>query len=198
MLPFEAANLGRASRVVLNGGLIVFPTDTVYGLGANPFDEVAVGRLFKAKGRGSNPIPVLCASERHARRLVSLSQEAIDLANEFWPGPLTIVGRQRLKLPEAIHQGTGAVGVRVPGSELCLELIGLCGGYLTGTSANRSGRPSSRSAEEACSQLGTRVDLILDGGRLGGAESTVVRFVGKRVEVLRQGRVEVSGATKRK
>lgn len=173
------------------GGLVVYPTDTVYGLGCDPLDENAVRKLFDAKGREAKPIPVLCAKPEECAQLVELSPRALELASKYWPGALTIVAPLRRKVPDALHQGTGTLGVRVPNSGLCRELIRACGGLLTGTSANLSGRPSSRTADEAGRQLGGSVDVILDGGRLEGPESTVVRVVGDQLIVLRQGKVRV-------
>jgi L-threonylcarbamoyladenylate synthase len=181
-----------ASHIVKGGGLVVYPTDTVYGLGCDPFNRDAVGRLFEVKKREAKPIPVLCDSLKSAAALAQLSGASLSLAVKHWPGALTIVAPLRVNLPFPIHQGTGTVGVRVPGSRQCLELIMLCGGYITGTSANLSGKPSSRSARDAAAQLGDSVDLILDGGTLTGRESTVVRVSGDKIEVLREGAVGVT------
>ncbi len=178
--------------------MIVYPTDTVYGLGCDPFDRVAVQRLFEAKRREARPMPILCAGVESAKELVEMDQNARKLALDYWPGPLTIVAPLKKTLPFPLHQGTGTLAVRVPASSLCIRLIQACGGLLTGTSANISGAPSSRTANEALRQLGDSVDLVLDGGRLEGPESTVVRAVEGRVEVLRQGPVRVRDETKRR
>jgi len=191
-LRFDEASIADASRIVREGGLIVYPTDTVYGLGCNPFDEAAVGRLFAVKRRESKPIPLMCESFETASRLVKFSPRATRLARNFWPGALTIVAPALAELPFRIHQGERTLGVRVPGLALCRDLVMSCGGVLTGTSANLSGRGSCRSADEAEKELGNVVDLILDGGALVGSESTVVRVTGARIEVLRQGAVRVT------
>jgi L-threonylcarbamoyladenylate synthase len=185
------ASISEAAELVRKGGLIVYPTDTVYGLGCNPFDAKAVARLFEAKGRSTRPVPVLCDSLASALDIASMNETALSLARTFWPGALTIVVTARRKLPFLVDQGSGEVGVRVPALKACTELIRLCGGFLTGTSANISGRPSCRTAAEAAGALGDKVDLILDGGRLRGTESTVVRVRGGSVEVLRRGSVDV-------
>ncbi|HKT21161.1 MAG TPA: L-threonylcarbamoyladenylate synthase, partial [Nitrososphaerales archaeon] len=166
-------SISRAAGIVRSGGLVVYPTDTVYGLGCDPFNEASVARLFRAKGRGSKAVPVLCGSEEKAARLVRLNAKATELAKAHWPGPLTIVAPLRMKVPDLLTQGTGTLGVRVPGFAACVDLIEACGGWLVGTSANLSGNPSSRSAEDAAEQLGGLVDLVLDGGLLAGVESTV-------------------------
>lgn len=184
-------SIAEAVIVVREGGLVVYPTDTVYGIGCDPFNEQAVAKLFEAKVRTTKPIPVLCDSMRSARALASMSPTAQVLAEEFWPGGLTIVMPAVRPLPFLVDQGSGEVGLRVPASKDCVELIKQCGGFLTGSSANLSGDPPCRTAGEALEVLGGKVDLILDGGRLEGLESTVVRVRGESVEVLREGAVKV-------
>ena len=185
----SAKSIREAGNLVLGGGVIVYPTDTVYGLGCDPMNELAMRRLFAIKGRWGKPVPVLCDSIESASRLVRLGGAALRLAKRYWPGALTIVLPLKAELPELIHQGSGTLGVRVPNSRSCLELIAACGGWLVGTSANKSGRPACRSAQEALRSIGEEVDLILDGGRLGEKESTVVRVSANRVELLRSGAV---------
>jgi len=192
VVPFTRLGVTEAAAVVRGGGLVVYPTDTVYGLGANPKDVAAVTRLFKVKKRDAKPIPILCDSLTSALRLAWLNPRSVELAKRYWPGALTIVAPLRTELPFSIHQGTGTVGVRVPGSKLCVLLVRLCGGMLTGTSANLSGKSPCRSAEEANEQLGEDVDMILNGGQLAGVASTVVRAVGDKIEVLREGAVGVN------
>lgn len=193
---FERSSIDGARSVVVHGGLIVYPTDTVYGLGCDPTNEDAVRRLAEAKMRDQRPIPILCSSKGAAMELVEMNHKALELAGRFWPGALTIVAPLKRSLPFLLHQGTGTLGVRVPALPLCVTLIETCGGWLTGTSANLSGLPSARTAAEAANQLGDRVDLILDGGRLEGLESTVVRVVDDGIQVLRMGQVGVTDETR--
>jgi L-threonylcarbamoyladenylate synthase len=174
--------------------LVVYPTDTVYGLGCDPFDDAAVARLFEAKARSEKPIPILCEDLKKAEELVDLSAFALRLAKEFWPGALTIVGPARVGLPFQVNQGSGEVGVRVPAHAFCHDLILACGGVLAGTSANLSGRPPCRTAREALKAMEGVVDLILDGGTCSGKESTVVRVRGNRTEVLRRGAIDLLGS----
>jgi L-threonylcarbamoyladenylate synthase len=134
---------------------------------------------------------VLCSSDKKAKELVNLSGKAAELAAANWPGALTIVAPLLRQVPWLLSQGTSNLGVRVPASPMCVLLIKKCGGWLTGTSANLSGRPSARSAEEAMAQLGSSVEMVLDGGRLGGKESTVVQVVGDELTILRGGPVRV-------
>jgi L-threonylcarbamoyladenylate synthase len=190
-LPAVHASLKEAAAIVRGGGLVVYPTDTVYGLGCDPMNEEAVDRLFKAKGRDTKPLPVLCASAADAGRLVKLNPTSLGLAASHWPGALTMVLPLKKAVPRRLNRGGDYLGVRVPGLRFCRDLVGACGGVLTGTSANLSGRPSCRTAEEAGGQLAERVDLILDGGTAGGLESTVVKVVGRGIMILRQGRVRV-------
>jgi L-threonylcarbamoyladenylate synthase len=192
ILPSSSKTDAVASGVLANGGLVVFPTDTVYGLGCDPFNPAALAKLFLAKGRGTKAVPVLCDSMGAARSLVTLRGRALKLANAHWPGALTIVVPLAREVPVQLHQGTGSLGVRVPGSAACRRLIGSCGGYLVGTSANVSGKPSSRSVAGAVAQLGASVDLYIDGGELKGAESTVVKVTGDEIIILRKGSVGVS------
>jgi len=191
LLAMSTYSIGLAAKAVHRGLLVVYPTDTVYGLGCDPLNEAAVRRLFEAKGRDTKPVPVLCASAEKAEELVKLSGRAAELAREYWPGALTIVAPHRRPLPPQLTQGGEYVGVRVPAHSGCLELIAACGGWLAGTSANRSGNPSARTAGDALDELGDSVDFVLDGGRLSGLESTVVKIVGDEVTILRTGPIGV-------
>ena len=191
-------SIAKAARIVARGGLVVYPTDTVYGLGADPFNERAVQRIFAAKGRSAKPVPVLCSSLQKAAELVELGARGFEMAREHWPGALTLVAPLKKQLPQVLTQGNGNLGVRVPAHSGCLKLISACGGWLTGTSANLSGQPSARTAKSAAIQLGDSVDLILDGGLIIGKESTVALVVGDEVTILRSGPIGVGQETKRR
>jgi len=191
LLPMNSDSISLAAKAVRRGLLVVYPTDTVYGLGCDPLNHAAVRRLFEAKGRESKPVPVLCATAEKAEELVKFSRRASELSKEHWPGALTIVAPLRRPVAPQLTQGGELLGVRVPAHSGCLELLATCGGWLTGTSANRSGEPSARSAGEALDALGHDVDVVLDGGRLGGLESTVVKVVGDEVTILRTGPIGV-------
>ncbi|HEV2225678.1 MAG TPA: L-threonylcarbamoyladenylate synthase, partial [Nitrososphaerales archaeon] len=121
-------SIAKAAGIVRKGGLVVYPTDTVYGLGADPFDEAAVQRLFEAKGRSAKPVPILCSSLQKAVELVVLSDRGVKMARDHWPGALTLVAPLRKRLPAILTPGTGNLGVRVPAHQACLELISACGG----------------------------------------------------------------------
>jgi L-threonylcarbamoyladenylate synthase len=191
VLPMGRPSYSRAAKIVREGGLVVYPTDTVYGLGCDPFNAAAVQRLFEAKARSAKPVSVLCSSRAKAQELVTMSPTARKLVSEHWPGALTLVAPTRRRLPAQLTQGGTTLGVRVPDHEGCLQLIRACGGWLTGTSANISGTGSARSASGVLKQLGASVDLILDGGELEGRESTVVRVIGTEVAILRTGPIGV-------
>ena len=191
LLTMNSDSVALAAKAVRRGLLVVYPTDTVSGLGCDPLNHAAVRRLFDAKGRESKPVPVLCASTERAEELVKLSGAAAELARKYWPGALTIVATLRRPLPPQLTQGGEYLGVRVPAHSGCLELIAACGGWLTGTSANRSGNPPARSAGEALDELGNSVDFVLDGGRLTGQESTVVKIADGELTILRTGPIGV-------
>jgi len=197
MVPFDKENISKGASVLSQGGTVVFPTDTVYGIGCNPEDDSAVMKVIKAKGRENKPIPLLCSSIERASELVELNTVAVGLAQRYWPGALTIVAPMKRQVSPGVHQGGRTIGVRVPQLPLLIELIEMSGGSLTGTSANTSGTPPSRTAEESRRALGESVDLIMDGGPLTGRESTVVRVDGNVITILRQGAVGVSDVIRR-
>jgi len=183
-------SIREAAATILKGGLVVYPTDTVYGLGCHPFDKGAVNKVADVKRRDRGNLPVLVASIEKAKELGELDGDAETLALRFWPGPLTIVVSSRAEFPPGVVGTDRMVGLRVPGRKDTLDLISMCGGSLVGTSANISGSPSTTRAEEALKTFEGKVDLVLDGGPLSkSAESTVVRVRGKHVDILREGAV---------
>ena len=180
-------NIREAARLVLEGGLIAYPTDTVYGLGCNPFDAAAVDRLVKAKDRIKGSLPILVSSFAEAERIGEINKKSTALASKFWPGPLTLVVQTRSNLPARVTDNSQLVGLRIPNHEATRRLILESGGAIIGTSANISGQRSLSTAQEVLRELGGRIDLVLDGGpTLLGRESTVVRIVGDEITVLRE------------
>jgi L-threonylcarbamoyladenylate synthase len=167
----------RAARLVDDGGLVAFPTDTVYGLGVAADRSDAIDRLYRVKGRaGSKPLARLVPDDAAARAASpSWPRLAAKLGRIHWPGALTIVA--------------GGIGWRVPADQNARALSGRVRGQLAATSANRSGSPDARTAAEVVEALGSDVDLVLDGGRTPGVPSTVVRVDGPRLEVLREGEI---------
>ncbi|MBI1884850.1 MAG: threonylcarbamoyl-AMP synthase [Chloroflexi bacterium] len=184
--------IGQAVAALKAGGLVCYPTDTVYGIGAPATDEPAVRRLFAVKGRpAEQPLPLLLADEEEVGRVAAeVPPLARALMRRFWPGGLTIVLRKADGFESVALAGGDTVAVRVPDQPLVREIIRRCGAPVTGTSANRSGEKSLLTAGEVRSQLGEGVDLIIDGGRCpGGVESTVVDISGPDVKILRDGAV---------
>lgn len=181
-----------AAEVISNGGVIAFRTDTFYGLGVDPFNAAAVARLRELKGREDNkPILLLISDAEQVKRLIVTSSNRFKIAvREFWPGPLTIVGKAVPGLPEEITAGTGTVGVRLPDDESVRELVRKCGRVLTATSANLAGREPARSAQEVASYFTTKVDLIVDGGEVTATEpSTVLDVLTSPPRVIREGAI---------
>jgi L-threonylcarbamoyladenylate synthase len=186
----------RAARIVAEGGVIAFRTDTFYGLGADPFNAKAVARIRELKGREDDkPILLLLADASEADRFIADRSQAFeDVAAQFWPGPLTIVGVAVASLPAAITAGTGTVGVRVPADESVRELVRSCGGALTATSANPSGRDPARSASQVHEYFGEEIDLVIDGGEVTATEpSTVLDVTTSPPRVIRKGATDLSG-----
>ena len=176
-------------RILKDGGVIAFPTDTVYGLGAHAFNLRAVERIYKIKNRPSHlPFPLLIAD---ISQLNIVAQPACGiallLARRFWPGGLTLVLPKAISLPSYLAKGS-TVAVRIPNHSICLSLIRGLGAPVIGTSANVSGNPPALTADEVRQQLGDKVDLIIDGGRCpGSVESTIVDVTGELPLILRQG-----------
>jgi L-threonylcarbamoyladenylate synthase len=183
-------NIMVASRIVERGGLIIYPTETVYGLGCNPLNIEAVKQILKLKGNRRKPLSVLAASVSDAEKIATISQKGKRLAAKFWPGPLTLVVTKKPSLPDIVTFGLDSVGLRIPNNDVALRLIGLSGGLLIGSSANRSGEEPPRTVEEVVDELKEKVDVILDGGAAAqGRPSTVVELTSAKLRVLREGPV---------
>ena len=185
--------LQEATRTVQRGRLVVLPTDTVYGVGCDAFDEDAVQRLLEAKGRGREmPPPVLVSAKTTLEALaVDIPDWARALVDELWPGPLTLVLRHQPSLQWDLGETRGTVAVRMPDHEVALDLLSRTG-PLAVSSANLSGHPAATTADEAEVMLGDRVRVILDGGPSAGAvASTIVDCTGEHGRVLRPGGVSL-------
>ncbi|MFW6174716.1 MAG: L-threonylcarbamoyladenylate synthase [Chloroflexota bacterium] len=190
----ESSDVEQAAAVIRRGGLVAFPTDTFYGLGADPFNREAVERLFRAKGRQPDQaVPLLLASDNELTQVaMEVPEEARALAEKFWPGALTLVLRKVERLPAIVTGGSDTVGVRVPDHRLPRALARAAGVPVTGTSANRSGFPPVKTAEEAQGQLGSSVDFYMQGEcGAHSAPSTVIDFTRYPPEILRIGAVSV-------
>ena len=178
-----------AAAILRAGGLVAFPTETVYGLGADGLDAAAARAVFAAKGRpADNPLILHVADEDGASGLALWSAQAHALAARHWPGPLTLVLPARPAVPVEVRAGLPTVAVRCPAHPLALELIRRAGRPIAAPSANRSGRPSPTTAQAVWEELGGRIDAVLDGGPCAlGLESTVVDCTGPRLRLLRPG-----------
>lgn len=177
-----------ALRVLQQGGLVAFPTDTVYGVGALAFFDAAVGAIYAAKGRPEEKaIPILLADISDVDKVaLEFPEKARRLAARFWPGPLTLVIRKQEMVPASVSP-TDTVGVRVPHHPVATALL-QAAGPMAVTSANLSGEPSPLTAEDVMAQLGGRIELIIDGGKTpGGVPSTVVDCTKDDLPILRAG-----------
>jgi L-threonylcarbamoyladenylate synthase len=182
----------RAAETIRAGGLVVLPTDTVYGVAADPWQPEAVAALYAAKDRPpARAIPVLLAGEADAAQVArEVPLPAMKLAAAFWPGPLTIALPRLESVPEIVSS-LPTIGVRVPDHDGTRAIIRACGGVLAVTSANRSGQADSLTARQATDALGDRVALVLDGGRCpGGVPSTVVDLSGGALRIVRPGPID--------
>lgn len=190
----DEATLARAGEILRGGGLVAFPTETVYGLGAHALDPRAVARIYAAKGRpGYNPLIVHVADVASARRLAARWPEVAErLAAAFWPGPLTLVVPRGDEVPDAVTAGLPSVALRIPRHPVAQALLRAAGIPVAAPSANRSTEISPSTAAHVAKGLGDRVDLILDGGRAAvGIESTVLDVSGERPVLLRPGGIGV-------
>lgn len=190
----EPDTIRRAAAVVRAGGLVAFPTETVYGLGANALDPTAVGRIFVAKGRpATNPVIVHVADPAQVLNVAAdWPETAARLAARFWPGPLTLVVPKRAEVPDAVTAGGPTVAVRCPAHAVARALIREAGVPVAAPSANRSTELSPTRAEHVLKGLKGRIEMVLDGGPCpGGLESTVADMTSVVVRVLRPGLVTV-------
>jgi L-threonylcarbamoyladenylate synthase len=187
----------RAARIIREGGLVVFPTETVYGLGANALDASAIRKIFELKGRPlSSPLIVHVASVEQARELAAeWPQEAERLARQYWPGPLTLVVPKKAAIPDEVTAGLATVGLRMPRHPVALELLRAAGVPIAAPSANRFTQLSPTTAEHVREAFGAETPFLLDGGACEvGLESTVIAVTREGLEVLRPGMAAVEGA----
>lgn len=186
------SSISEAVQALKKGGIAAFPTETVYGLGANAFNAAAVNKIFKAKGRPSdNPLIVHIADIAQLKDVASeVPPLAHKLAQKFWPGPLTLVLPKNKRIPMRVTAGLNSVAVRMPDHPKALKLLKSFGSPVAAPSANTSGRPSPTRAEHVWEDLGNRVDAIVDGGECQyGLESTVLDLSGKLPRILRPGAI---------
>lgn len=186
----QQAELNEAIKLLQEGEVVAFPTETVYGLGANALDSDAVAKIFEAKGRpGDNPLIVHCANTKHLAEFTrEIPPKSLKLMERFWPGPLTLVFKKTERIPMIVSAGLDTVGIRIPDHSLALKLLEKIEFPLAAPSANVSGRPSPTRAEHVLFDLKGKIPAILDGGSTGwGLESTVLDCTVEPFRLLRPG-----------
>ena len=182
----------RAGEILRAGGLVAFPTETVYGLGADALNEQAAKKIYAAKGRPSdNPLIVHIADMEALPLIVKRIPEAARrLADKYWPGPLTMIFEKADCVPKETTGGLNTVAVRMPADRIARAMITAAGGYVAAPSSNRSGRPSPTTARHVIEDMDGRVEMIIDGGDTQiGLESTIIDLTGGKPEILRPGSV---------
>ena len=190
IIPQTIDKLRQIAAVIMSGGVIAFRTDTLYGLGADPFNRIAVQEIRDLKGREDDkPILVVISEKKEIDRLIPRRSQAFDdLTERFWPGALTIIGRAADNLSDELTAATKTVGVRLPDDDKVRALIKACGGALTATSANVSGQPPARSAADVENYFGHQINLIVDGGATTSeSPSTVVDATTDEIRLVREG-----------
>ena len=195
LLPVDAREpdpelIARAGKILREGGLVAFPTETVYGLGGNALDPAAAERIYAAKGRPQDNPLIVHIAEIDALSAIAkeIPEAAVRLADAFWPGPLTIIFQKTKAVPSSTTGGLSTVAVRFPSHPVAQSLILAGGGYVAAPSANASGRPSPTTAQHVMEDLDGRIPMILDGGPVEiGLESTIVDVSGKEPVILRPG-----------
>ena len=187
----ETTDITKCASIVKDGGVIVFPTDTLYGLGCNPYNDKAVERIFEIKNRDKiNPLPILGSSVTDIERIVSLGNTGKKLAQIYWPGALTIiVPLIDQNISYRLRAGKMSIGVRIPNNICALWLLRGCK-YLTGTSANKSGEVACKSSSDVLSSSLRGFDAILDGGPVEGrVQSTIIDLTGQCPKIIREGAI---------
>lgn len=176
-----------AKKIILSGGLVVYPTDTLYALGCNALNEKAILRVYEVKKRPlSNPLPIAVASLEMMKRYAYVDERAEKLAKKFLPGALTLVLKKKETLPKVLTSGLDKVAIRIPAHKLALKLIEFLDFPLVTTSANISGKAPPASVEE----VKIKADYIINGGKLEGTPSTIVDLTSAKPRILRRGKID--------
>jgi L-threonylcarbamoyladenylate synthase len=184
----DLENLSPVPRIIESGGVIAYPTDTIYGLGCNPLSEKAVERIYKIKGRDEKqPLIILLESAAQLGKWCHvIPGKALPLIMQ-WPAPLTIIFKVKFGLPEFLTRGGNSLAFRVPASNMCRRLVDMCGGSLTSTSVNRSGQKPLENPDEIRKQFGKKINALIEGPSLPIKSSTVIRCSDQKFKVIRSG-----------
>lgn len=191
ILPCNESGIKDAYETVKKGGVIAFPTDTVYGIGCDPYNQDAVNKIYKIKGREKmKQLPVLAYSKKDIKEIAFFDEISEKIADKFWPGPITLILKVRDKKIEEALGLKGKIAVRVPNHPCVLDLLKKCR-LLVGTSANFSGQSSFDDSKEISSKF-SGYDALLDGGRISDSvESTIVEVVGNELKIVREGKIKL-------
>lgn len=189
IIKYSDDSLKRVAGTIARGGVIAFRTDTFYGLGVDPFNSHAIRKLKQLKGREeTKPILIVISDRDQVARFISEPSAAFDqLAEAFWPGPLTLIGEANATVPQDINAGTKTVGLRLPDDEHVRALVSTCGGALTATSANPSTLAPARNAQTVDDYFGEAIEIIDDGEAKTDRPSTVVDVSGREPKLIREG-----------
>lgn len=194
LLPANKESISRASEIIKTGGLVAFPTETVYGLGANGLNPAAIAKIFEVKKRPAfNPLILHISRKDWLGKYAVIQSEKVErLIAKFWPGPLTLVLSKTDLVPGIVTAGNPTVAIRMPANEIALRLIDECGLPIAAPSANRFGHLSPTEASHVAKYMGEKIDLILDGGKCTvGVESTILEFNNDRFYMLRPGGLSI-------
>ncbi len=186
--------LADAAKVIRDGGIVAFPTDTFYGLAVDPFNENAIKGLYQIKGReSSKPIILLISKTAMLDTLIrkDISRLAKSVMKEFWPGPLTLILKRNSRLPAFLAKGTQTIGIRLPDAPIPLQLINEIGFPLTATSANLSGHSPATTGEEISEIFGKQIHLILDAGPCDSIPSTLIDLSSEDIRIVREGKIPI-------
>ena len=192
IIPDNDSTRREAAKIIAEGGVIAFRTDTFYGLGANPLNAAAVQKIRELKGREDDkPILLLISDADQTDRFIIERTETFEkIARRHWPGPITLVAQARAELPQALTAGSGSIGVRLPGDDSVRELVRECGGALTATSANASGQTPARNPREVENYFGDKIDVIIDSGEVKVTQpSTVLDVTRSKGILVREGAI---------
>lgn len=191
----DKAVLKKAASVIKNGGVVVYPTDTAYGLAADALNEHAIGKLFIIKQRIQKPLPVIVDSEKMLSKVAIVSNEEKKIIKKYWPGALTIIFTKQKSVPSFLTLGLSTIGVRIPNNKIALEFITACGTPLTSTSANISGQGNCYSIECVTKMFRSsesQPDLLLDAGELAEVPvSTIIKVEQKKISIIRHGPIKI-------